>query len=362
MIPSRLYSIALAALLVAAPAPAFATDVPAALAPLKAAADAGNTDAALQLAGRYYRGEGVNQNYAAALVWYKRAAALGEPSAAMQVAKMLDLGAGTPRDLEGSNVYYRQAAKQGLPAAQVILGTRLRDGLGVSANEAEAAQWFRRAAERGDADGMFHLGQSYARGSGVDEDPREALMWYELAAEQFHRLACCEIGRVYDEGLGVETDPIRAAKWYETAARLGDPEAQYRLGMLLKDGAQPLPANRTEAERWLRQAAEQKQSQAEGPLGELLFQKGSHREAYEWVRPAAERGEAPSVFRLAVMLDEGKGVPRNLELAAFWYHVAVKYGVAGAKERLAKLNGRLGARERESAAFKAKRWLESRGE
>ena len=59
---------------------------------------------------------------------------------------------------------------------------------------------------------------------------------------------------------------IEAARWHKQAAEAGDAEAQYRYGMLLKQGRTDAPDGPEQALVWLRKAAKQGHAQANEAL------------------------------------------------------------------------------------------------
>ena len=44
------------------------------------------------------------------------------------------------------------------------------------------------------------------------------------------------LGRLYDEGVVVRKDDAKARSWYERSANAGDADAQYHLGIMLREG------------------------------------------------------------------------------------------------------------------------------
>ena len=106
----------------------------------------GQADAQQTLGNLYYKGEGVQQDYAEALKWYRKAAA------------------------------------QGLAVSQNMLGVMYDRGEAVPQNFAEAVKWFRKAAEQGLVSAQFSLGKKYAEGKGVPQNFAEAYVWLSLSA------------------------------------------------------------------------------------------------------------------------------------------------------------------------------------
>ena len=120
---------------------------PAALRLARPLADEGNAGAQSILGLLYYRGQGVQQDFATAATWL------------------------------------RKAADQDDATAQFHLGVMFFQGQGVPQDKTEAMKWFRRAADLGDAQAQYNLGVSYAEGG--EPDNVRAHMWFNLAAAHF---------------------------------------------------------------------------------------------------------------------------------------------------------------------------------
>ena len=94
--------------------------------------------------------------------------------------------------------------------------------------------------------------------------------------------------------------PPTAKSLFETtkaSAEGGDPEAQFKLG-LMHDKGDGAPLNRVEAARWWRKAVEQQHARAQ--------------------------------FQLSLALETGQGVVANEAESLQWLHAAAEGGLAGA--------------------------------
>ena len=102
-------------------------------------------------------------------------------------------------------------------------------------DEVEAVKWYRKAAEQNYAEAQYNLGVCYAHGEGVAKDEVEAVKWFRKAAEQNVRQRLNTIwASATHKGHGVAKDEVEAVKWYRKAAEQNDAEAQYNLGLLLR--------------------------------------------------------------------------------------------------------------------------------
>lgn len=103
-------------------------------------------------------------------------------------------------------------------------------------------------------------------------DREGAFLLLRYAAEQGDAVAARAVAALYDPATwSAETSPLpapnaeQAAQWYRRAAEAGDAEAQYRLGMLLRDGG---VESADGAEVWLRRAAGQGHTGAKEALAQ----------------------------------------------------------------------------------------------
>jgi TPR repeat protein len=151
------------------------------------------------------------------------------------------------------------------------------------ANTLTALQY---AAEGGHPIAQWRLGRMYADGDGVDRDDLRAFDYFSRIANQHAEdspsapqaqivaNAFVALGRYYRDGIPntrVKSDRERAREMFHYAASyFGNSDAQYNLARMYLDGvgAQRDPKY---AARWLAQAAQKGQFQAQALLGQMLF-------------------------------------------------------------------------------------------
>lgn len=109
----------------------------------------------------------------------------------------------------------------------------------------------------------------------IAKDLDGAFLLFRSAAEKGDAAAAIAIGSFYDpDSWRKDTSPFpapnpdQAATWFRRAADAGNPEAQYRLGMVLKSGKTEAPDGPEQAVVWLRKSAEQGYAKAKGALGQ----------------------------------------------------------------------------------------------
>lgn len=172
------------------------------------------------------------------------------------------------------------------------------------------------------------------------------------AANQGNAAAETIIGLRYLDGQGIPADATQALKWLQRAADAGQAVAQYRLGTMYERG-QGVTANPILAAKWYLAAANQGNrkamhnlavSYAEGAAG-----KKDMAESARWFSKAAALGLSDSQFNLAVLYERGDGVPQSLIDAYKWYSIAAAAGDAESRTRLSVLQTQLSETDRAAA-------------
>lgn len=179
-------------------------------APLRAAAEAGDADAAYEVGLRYAEGKGVAANQQSAVKWLTLATARGSVPAAYRLALIQE---NSLRNLQEARRLYQWAAGKGNVAAMHALGVLASGGIDGKTDWSEAVTWFRQAAELGYRDSQHNLGVIYARGFAGQTDLPEAYKWFTVAAGQ----GDTDSARKRDEA-GARLDPTIAAKAKAAAA------------------------------------------------------------------------------------------------------------------------------------------------
>ncbi|ETR75262.1 exopolysaccharide production negative regulator [Afipia sp. P52-10] len=169
-----------------------------------------------------------------------------------------------------------------LPVA-VPNGTAAAKAAVPSSNSLSTLQY---AAEGGHPIAQWKLGRMYATGEGVDRDDLRAFDYFSRIANQHAEdspsapqaqivaNAFVALGRYYRDGIPntrVRIDRERAREMFHYAASyFGNADAQYNLARMYLDGvgSQRDPKY---AARWLAQAAQKGQFQAQALLGQMLF-------------------------------------------------------------------------------------------
>jgi len=215
----------------------------------------------------------------------------------------------------------------------------------------------KRKAEAGDAEAQYNLGLSYYKGEGVPNDATKAVVtdkfggiliepnrdfakaceWWEKAATQGHITAQYKLGMMYRNGEGVPKDAAKAVEWYQKAAAQGDAAAQLNLGWMYGYG-DGVPKDAAKAVEWYQKAAAQGDAGAQVNLGSMYANgEGVPKDAakaVEWSQKAAAQGDADAQYNLGLMYGNGEGVPKDAAKAVEWYKKAAAHGSAEAQTNL----------------------------
>jgi TPR repeat protein len=154
----------------------------------------------------------------------------GETQAQVELAQSFLKGQGIGLDPVAAARWSDEAAAQGDPTAQFILGTLYAEG--IKPNARLAFDWFSAAASRGNVKAMHNLAIAYLNGTGVTQDSQAAAAWFEKAAAAGYRDSAFDLAVLYERGEGVAQSGPDALKWYDQAASFGDPEAMQRATFL----------------------------------------------------------------------------------------------------------------------------------
>jgi tetratricopeptide (TPR) repeat protein len=154
----------------------------------------------------------------------------------------------------------------------------------------EAIGLYRKAAEAGDARAMVSLGLILESGDGAPKDIAAANTLYEKAAARGSADGAINLAVALMNGKGAEKNVPRASELLRKASQGGSPIATYDLGVLAQQGSLGKPA-----------------------------------EALDYFQKSASLGDPRGYLAAAILLDEGRGVPKDAAGAA----TQLLRGVAG---------------------------------
>ena len=147
-------------------------------------AEAGDSDAQVQLGNCYKNGSGIEKDYKKAAQWYAKAADLGDSWGLNNLAACYEGGLGLEKNKKEAIKLFTKAAEMGGARAQTNLGVRYANGISVEKNEYEALKWYQKAAIQDFPDAQ--LGLSWLLSTSNDPKIRngvEALKWIKKVIE-----------------------------------------------------------------------------------------------------------------------------------------------------------------------------------
>lgn len=150
---------------------------------LHAEADAGDSQAQVNLGYLYARGQGVKADQREAFRLYTLSAAQGDSEGMNALGYKYQFGTGIPRDLTKAIYWYCQAVAYGNPRALNSLALILDRGVDLPRDIAEARNLWEQSAALGHSTAMYNLALSYLGHGGADVDRVAATQWMLRAAQ-----------------------------------------------------------------------------------------------------------------------------------------------------------------------------------
>ena len=140
-------------------------------------------------------------------------------------------------------------------------------------------------------------------------------------------------------------DHARAVAIWRNLAEKGNVDAAFDLGQAYRLG-KGVPADSSQAKRWLEFAAKKGLVDAQVSLGLLLFDSGDRPTAMNWLKTAAEKGEPRALLVVGTALFNGDGLPQDPVLGYAYVSRAAAQGLAPAKTTLAEMDKIMTVEER----------------
>ncbi len=183
---------------------------------------------------------------------------------------------------------------------------------------------------------LFAQAEDLHTGQGVLQNFQAAAALYAQAAELDHAGAQNRLGQYYHAGLGVPKDHSKALHWLRAAATAGDPAHVFDLAQALEsDGPQADPV---EAARLYQQAADAGHQEAAVNLA-VLYQDGTGvpqdlDRAFALYQNPAQAGHARAQNNLGLLYVRGNGVAQDYPRAVALFQAAADQGLPTAMTNL----------------------------
>ena len=194
-------------------------------------------------------------------------------------------------------------------------------------------------ANPADAAAMTLLAELILQGLGTRQDNRRAFEWYKLAADRGDRNALFALGLLHLEGRGTPRDADKARALMQQAAERGHGPAAFNLALplLITGKDEDLAA----AIKLLKSASEAEVGDAQHALAVLILEgRGVPKDedaAADMMARAATNGSLAGEVEFALLQFSGRGIGRDERAAARGFARAAARGNAIAQNRLARI-------------------------
>ena len=292
-------------------------------------AEAGDSNAMLDLGWCYENSKGIAQDYDMAIHWYTKAAKKGNTIAMANLGLCYEYGRGVPQDYIQAVYWFQKGADKADARCQVRLALCYSGGRGVNLDAKQAIKLLQSASKANYAPAMFELGLIYENGEITQQNLTEAVKWYRKSADLGESDAMTNLALCYELGKGLPKDFSMAAHWYRKGVNAGNGISAHNLGLLYEHG-KGVSKNLEEAFRLYQKSADLEFGNGMFRVG-LCYELGigvnkNIQLAVKWYRKGAESGNGLAACNLAILYEHGNGVPQDNMQAYYWYEQAAQLG------------------------------------
>ena len=331
------------------------------------AAVAGNSDAAVTMAKRYYNGIGAEkcEEYAK---WYLDLLTIPPIFAIPLAYRLRSVRAKEPptNEFPSFDAYLHQLARtakgyelftayhhlneilceRGDVEAKAALGILYAEGRGCREDLRLSHTLLRSAAESGSLTAHEYLATLYLEGRGTSPDTERAMLHYRAAAEGGLIDNYERIGDIYAEGKYTDRDIAKATELYETAAALGSERAakkaeKYKALRERYFKEAKSATDKSVAFRSFAISAAMGYRPAELELARCyehgVGTKVDRARAYYWYKTAYSHGVNAAAYELGLCYSRGKGIAFNFREAVHYLGIAERLGQQRAREERLRL-------------------------
>ncbi len=220
------------------------------------------------------------------------------------------------RDIYGDIIHHAIDAWRDVAASEKYLADRYSEGELLPMLSKQVVFWYTRAKENGSLRAIVALGDCYFSGNGCPENKKKAYELYTEAADQNTPEGIFKVGKCKLYGEGCEEDCDEAYECFRRAASLKRdyPEAEYYIGLCLRDGL-GTDVSAGEAKAHFLRSAKGNNVDAFIALGGLFSDASTDDYnptlAFEYYGRAAARGNIDGLYNRGLMLSQGVGCEKN---------------------------------------------------
>ncbi len=211
-------------------------------------------------------------------------------------------------------------SSNGLSAKEIYeKGQNYNDGKnGVSKSHERAYQYFLKAAEMGYDNAYFSVALKYFYGLGTSTNYAEAVVWFKKYYDKhtYSSISAERIGDCYSKGgYGLTANRDEAIRWYRIAADKGRSEAATKLNEMVANTSSG--SNSSSVQSGL--SAEEYHKLAKDYYYGNNGVSKDYEKAFGYYLQAAQMGHTDAYFDVALKYCYGLGTPKNYKEAIFWF-------------------------------------------
>lgn len=200
-------------------------------------------------------------------------------------------------------------------------------------NNRDGVFWLERAAQKGNSVAQYELGNLFLEGDIVKKDLLQGVLWISRAAEYGVINAISKLADIYcDKKLGFYNPSLGIQKLEKIKTLY--PCAYHILGKIILSG-EIVDRDVNKAKEYFQEAINNGVVEANKELAKLYLDEDKKQEAIELLSIAAKQNEKDAIYMLAGLYDNGKGVAKLEDKAAFLYNKAAELGHSDAQYKFA---------------------------
>ena len=281
-------------------------------------AEFGDLKAINRVAGAYYIGDGVKQNFKTALKWALLSAGKNDAHGLFLAGRIIGRGQGVPADGAKSMELLNKAAKRKYPPAYLEMARNYFEGVGVKISNKKAVECIKHAADLDDVDAQFQIGYLYLKGQYLPQDNKLAFEYFLKAAYNNNAEAQHQVGLSFDTGKLCPQDYQQARQWYHRAAEQGHVLSMFNLAYMLVHG-EGGEIDTKQAVEYYQKAADMGLDDAQFILATIYLNgdiaKKNMKNAIKYLKLAHENDHLGATAVLGSLMASGDGIKKDINKA-----------------------------------------------